>query len=221
MKKVINVNLAGKAFTIDEDAYTELSKYLKSLGRHFSKSQGHEDILYDIEVRIAELFEENNTGGPIVSMAKVEKIKNIMGTPEDFGAEESYASDFGSTSSSKKKARKKAKSTSSTGRRKLYRDPENKVFGGVASGLSNYFGMNDPLILRILLLVLFFGFGTGLLIYILLWILVPEAKTSSDFLAMRGEEINIDNIAKTVEESLDDLKGKIEEFGNDLKTRML
>jgi len=220
MKKVINVNLAGKAFTIDEDAYTELSKYLKRLEKHFSRSQGSEDIIYDIEARIAELFDENNTGGPIVSIAKVEKIKNIMGTPEDFGAADSYASDFGSTDSTKKKFRKKT-STSYNGRRKLYRDPENKVFGGVASGLSNYFGFKDPIILRIILVLLFLGFGTGLFIYILCWILIPEAKTSSDFLAMRGEEINVDNIAKTVEESFDEIKGKIEEFGNDLKTRML
>ena len=217
MKKVINVNLAGKAFTIDEDAYTELNKYLNNLERHFSRSQGSEDIIYDIEARIAELFEEDRTGGNIVSILKVNNMKSTMGMPEDFASDEKQ--DYSSSTSKKKK---KAKNKNATGhKRRLFRDPENKVFGGVAAGLTAYFGIKDPIILRIVILLLFFGFGTGLLIYIILWIAIPEAKSSSDFLAMRGEDINIDNIARTVEDGFNDLKDKFEEFGNDLNTRML
>jgi phage shock protein PspC (stress-responsive transcriptional regulator) len=216
MKKVINVNLAGKAFTIDEDAYTELNQYLNNLERHFSRSQGSEDIIYDIEARIAELFEEDRSGGNIVSMLKVDNMKSTMGMPEDFASDEKH--DY-TDSSDKKKKTKKKKSTGHS--RRLFRDPDNKVFGGVASGLSAYFGIKDPIILRIIILLLFFGFGTGLFIYVILWIAIPEAKTSSDFLAMRGEDINIDNIARTVEDGFNDLKDKFEEFGKDLKTRVL
>ena len=217
MKKVINVNLAGKAFTIDEDAYTALNKYLNNLEKHFSRSQGAEDIIYDIEARIAELFEEDRTGGHIVSLHKVNNMKTTMGMPEDF------ASDEKQTYSSR--ANKKTKSKTNTGTsghsRRLFRDPEHKVFGGVAGGLSAYFGFKSPTLLRIALILLFFAFGFGPLVYLILWIAVPEAKTSSDFLAMRGEDINIDNIARTVEDGFNDLKDKFEEFGNDLKTRML
>jgi phage shock protein PspC (stress-responsive transcriptional regulator) len=215
MKKVININLAGRAFTIDEDAYAELDKYLKNLDKHFSRSQGSEDIMYDIENRIAELFEEDRVGGPIVSLPKVNNMKLTMGMPEDFATDDTDG--FSKTSSKKK--RKKAKMDSGHSKR-LFRDPDNKVLGGVASGLAAYFGIKAPIIIRILLIMLFFAFGFSALIYIILWIAVPLAKTSSDFLAMRGEDINIDNIARTVEDGFNDLKDKFEEFGNDLKTRI-
>lgn len=215
MKKVLNVNLAGKAFTIDEDAYGALSTYLKSLERHFAHSQGTEDILYDIECRIAELFEEDMSNGLIVSMPKVNKVMDVLGRPKDFIEDENY------TSYSSKSSHKQSSKMTSRPRKKFYRDPENKVFGGVASGLSAYFGISDPVILRILFLLIGFSFGFGIILYFILWVAIPEAKTSSDFLAMRGEEINVDNIAKTVEDGFNDIKDKIEEFGKDLKTKVL
>ena len=142
-------------------------------------------------------------------------MKATMGMPEDFASDQ--------TEDLSKKAFKKKQKNSKTNSghsRRLFRDPDNKVFGGVASGLAAYFGIKDPIVLRILLIILFFAFGFGPLIYIVLWIAVPLAKTSSDFLAMRGEDINIDNIARTVEDGFNDLKDKFEEFGNDLKTRI-
>ena len=109
----------------------------------------------------------------------------------------------------------------SSANRRLFRDPENKVISGVASGLAAYFGINDPLIIRIGFLALFLGFGIGLIPYLVLWFAVPEAKSSADFLSMRGEEININNIAKNVEDGFKDLKTKIEDISKDFKTRVL
>ena len=125
-----------------------------------------------------------------------------------------------SSKQTKKSHTSRTGSTTSHNRR-LFRDPEHKVLGGVIGGLSAYYGFKSPILLRILFIALLFAFGSGPLIYIILWIVIPEAKTSSDFLAMRGEDINIDNIARTVEDGFNDLKDKFEEFGNDLKTRVL
>lgn len=215
MKKVVNVNLAGKAFTIDEDAYSELSQYLNKLSKYFSRSQGAEDILYDIETRIAELFEEEESGGPIISIARVEKIKQIMGSPIDFEDEDNYSSNH------KKKSSRQKSSHHNNGQKRFFRDPEDKVIGGVASGLAAYLGIGSALVMRIIFISLFLFFGFGLIPYLILWALVPEAKSSSDFLSMKGEEVNIDNIAKTVEEGIQDLADKIEDLGKNLKTKIL
>jgi len=214
MKKVININLAGKMFTIDDDAYAELNKYLNKLEKHFAKSQGTNDIIYDIEARIAELFDENTIGGPIVSMSKVEKIKTIMGMPEEFDTEESSKSSYRKEKSNVSKRSRKE--------RRFFRDPEDKWIGGVISGLSAYFGISNPIWLRILIvLITITTFGSLVAVYVVLWIVIPLATTSSDFLAMRGEEINIDNIAKTVEDGFHEIKDKVEDLGNEFRTKML
>ncbi|NNE27883.1 MAG: PspC domain-containing protein, partial [Saprospiraceae bacterium] len=170
MKKVININLGGRAFIINEDAYSKLDKYLKAIERHFSGSDGMDDILYDIENRIAELFEEDEKNGTIITIEKIEKVKSVMGRPEDFGGEE-YDEEEAQSKSYKKY-------TYRTGKR-LFRDPDDQVIAGVASGLSAYFGINDPIILRIVFVILGLS-GVGVLPYIILWIAVPAAKTSSD-----------------------------------------
>jgi len=203
MKKTVNINLGGRPFIIDEDAYKTLDNYLSSIERHFSKSEGFEDILYDIEARIAELFEENDNTGQIITSKKIEEIKSTMGRPQDFGAEEYSEPNNKSTHSN----------------RRLFRDPEDKVIGGVASGLTAYYGMKDTLLIR-LLFVLFGLFSIGLIVYVVLWIAIPKAKTSSDFLAMRGEKINIENIAKTVEDGFMDLKNTFDELHNDFKSKI-
>jgi phage shock protein PspC (stress-responsive transcriptional regulator) len=214
MKKVININLAGKMYTIDDDAYAELNKYLNKLEKYFAKSQGTNDIIYDIEARIAELFDENSIGGPIVSISKVEKIKKIMGMPEEFETEENSKSSYGKEKPNMSKQSRKV--------RRFFRDPEDKWIGGVMSGLSAYFGFSNPIWLRILIVIITITtFGSLVAVYIVLWIVIPLATTSSDFLAMRGEEINIDNIAKTVEDGFNEIKDKVEDLGNEFRTKML
>lgn len=208
MKKVIHINLAGRAFVIDIDAYDKLDRYLAAIERQFKRSEGFEDIMFDIENRIAELLEEDSPN-MVITASKVEMVIHTMGSPEDYGTEED-AEERTSKSIPKFKTGKK-----------LFRDPENKIVAGVASGLSAYFGISDPIIIRILFVISTMSGGLGLITYIILWIAVPQAETSSDFLAMRGEEINIDNIARTVEDSLKDLKDTIEDISKGIRTKML
>ena len=204
MKKVVNINLAGTKFTIDEDAYLKLDKYLSSINKHFSKSSGFEDIMYDIESRVAELFLEDRQGTDIITIGKVDNIEKVMGTPNDFGAVDDEAVQTARLQTNKR----------------FFRDPDNKVLGGVASGLAAYFGIEKPLFMRALILIISLS-GIGILPYLILWILIPEAKSASDKLAMHGEAINIDSIANVVEDSVTEIKDTIQDFSKNFKSMML
>jgi len=206
MNKVVNINLGGKKFTIDEDAFQVLDKYLNTINNHFSKSQGFEDIMYDIEIRLSELFEEAEGYGGIVSVKQVDQVMKIMGSPSDFGANESNA-----------KSQKNMNSHANP--KRLFRDPENKVIAGVASGLAAYMGIQDPLIVR-LGFVFFLCLGIGILPYILLWALVPKALTASDRLAMKGEKININTIGKNIEDGFEDIKETLEDLHKNFKEKV-
>ncbi len=206
MKKVVHINLGGKEFTINNDAYSVLENYLITIENHFSKSQGFEGILYDIEVRMGELFEEDNKHGNIIDMSKLDRVMNTMGRPEDF------------TDDDDEPVRSRKRSSGIKTGKKLFRDNENKVIGGVAAGLSSYFGINDPIFIRLFFVLLFLMGGSGFIAYLIMMIAIPKAETSSDYLAMKGEEINIDNIAKTVQESIIDIKDKFDDFSKGFKT---
>ncbi len=206
MNKIVNINLGGYPFTIDDNAYESLSKYLKTIDRHFSSSDGHDDIIFDIESRMAELLKEALPSGGIVTQKHVDDIIAIMGTPESFGAE----TDFEESSSSNH-------STGNTyNKKRLFRNPEDKYLGGVSSGLAAFFGVENANWVRLLFIILA-SMGMGVFVYILLWVFVPTAKTSSDFLSMRGEPINITTISKSVENELSDIKNKISDLGNEFK----
>lgn len=206
MNKIFNINLGGYPFTIDEDAYQKLDKYLKTVAKHFSTSEGCDEIVSDIESRIAELFNEHLKGRPIVSMREVEKVIAVMGTPEEFGASEGGQEQ---EEDQKQENRDSAKSWK-TGKR-LFRDPDEKVIGGVCSGLAAYFGVDDPVWVRIAFAIAFFT-GFGFVLYMVLWIALPEAKTSGDKLSMRGERIDVSNIAKQVEDEMNQLADTISEM---------
>lgn len=212
MNKTFNINLGSYPFAIDEDAYNYIQNYLETIRRHFSTSDGCDEILYDIEVRMAELFTEHLKGRAIISMKEVDEVIMIMGKPEDFGAEpmseqHSYSSNRG----------RKTDAKINTGKR-MFRDPDDKKIAGVCSGISAYFGIEDPLWIRLLFALLFFT-GTGVITYIVLWALVPEATSTSDKLAMRGEAATIENIAKVVETELSELGDKINEWSKDLGSK--
>jgi len=207
MKKVENVNIGGSPFYIDEDAYSKLTNYLNSIQRHFSKSEGHDEIIEDIEFRLAELFTEQIKPRKIITSKDLDAIIEIMGRPEDFGAEsyDDYAHE------SHENASDEYERNYRPGRR-LFRDGEDKVIAGVCSGLAAYFGFRDPIYMRILFVILFMS-GLAFFAYILLWIIVPKAKTASDRLAMTGQTINIESIAKQVEDELITLKDKVSDLG--------
>ena len=203
MNKTTSINLGGYFFHIDEDAYRKLSNYFDAVKRSLSPD-GREEIINDIESRISELFTEKlGTTKQVIGLKEVDDIISIMGQPEDYKIEdESPKNDFQSNFTS----------TSST--KKLYRDKDNSFLGGVLSGLGHYLGI-DPLWLRIIMVILFFGFGTGLVLYIILWILIPEAVTTSQKLEMKGEPINISNIEKKVKEGFNEISDKFSNLDHD------
>jgi len=208
MNKVFNINLGGYPFTIDEDAYEHLSNYLTSIHNHFRDSEGYEEITGDIEARMAELFQDQLSGRPIVTHKDVYTAISIMGTPEDFGAAplEEVVED------------KAERGTYKTGRR-LFRNPEDEVVGGVCSGLSAYFGIDDPVWIRIAWIVFTISGGVGIPAYIIKWIVAPKAETAGDRLAMQGKKINVSNIGKIVEEEIETFSSKMEDFGSEFQSK--
>jgi len=213
MNKIFNINLGGYPFTIDDDAYHTLDKYLSTIKRHFAKSEGCDDIIADIEIRIAELFNEHLKGQPIVGLREVEKVVTVMGTPEEFGATvEEDLTDHRQHDHTEKTSKKYT-----TGKR-LFRDPDEKVIGGVCSGLSAYFGINEPVWMRILFVFTFFT-GVGIMLYLVLWIAIPEAKSSGDKLSMKGEKIDVTNIARKVEEEINNLTNTISEMTKEFNSK--
>lgn len=208
MNKILNINLGGYALTIDDDAYEYLSSYLDSIRRRFSESEGRDEIVGDIEARLGELISQNMGSRTIVMLPDAEAAVAVMGKPEDFGGDDTVGS---STS------KKGGKTAVRTGKR-FFRDEEDAVVAGVCSGLSAYFGIQDPVWMRLLFVLLAFAsFGFWMPAYILIWILVPPAKSAADRLAMRGEQVNMDNIAREVEEGFDRIGKRVNEMGSTAK----
>ncbi len=208
MNKTVTINISGIIFHIEEDAYEALSKYLSTIKSYFSNTDGGNEIMSDIEARIAEMLQnKTNTVKQVVLMSDVEEVMNSMGKPEEFANdnESSHEKQFETTTNQ-----------NNSGIKRLFRDGDSKVLGGVCSGIGHYFGF-DPVWLRIALLLLFFFAGTGFLIYLILWIAVPEAKTTAEKLAMKGEKADINNISKTVKEEAEQLKKRMEKYGQDFK----
>ena len=201
MNKTVNINLAGTFFHIDENAYQKLQRYLEAIKRSFTDSQGRNEIIADIETRIAELFNERvENDKQVVSIKEVDEVITIMGQPEDYIVDEEIFED---------EPKQSYKSSRTDTTRKLYRDTENAYIGGVSSGLSHYFGI-EPLWIRLIWVLLFFGAGTGILVYILLWILMPAAETTSEKLAMSGKPVNITNIEEKVKEGFSNVKESLD-----------
>ncbi|GAA4899778.1 PspC domain-containing protein [Flaviramulus aquimarinus] len=194
MNKTVNINLAGIFFHIDEDAYLKLQRYLEAIKRSFTDSQGRSEIISDIEARIAELFNERvQNDKQVIRIKEVDDVISIMGQPEDYLVDDEIFEDEPQASYSKK---------SSSSSRKFFRDTDNSYISGVSSGLGHYFGI-DAIWIRLAWILLIFGAGTGILLYILLWILVPEAKTTAEKIMMTGEPVNISNIEKKIKDGLD------------------
>ena len=194
MNKTVNINLAGIFFHIDEDAYLKLQRYLEAIKRSFTDSQGRSEIISDIEARIAELFSERvQNEKQVISTKLVDDVIAIMGQPEDYLVDDEIFEDEPKSTSSSK----------STFSKKLFRDTDNSYIGGVASGLGHYLGI-DAVWVRLLWVLLALGSGgTFIFIYILFWVLVPEAVTTADKLTMTGEPVNISNIEKKIKDGFE------------------
>ena len=203
MKKTFNINIGGYPFTIDEDAYEHLKEYLDALHQHFQTYEGADEIISDIESGTAEILQARLENRTIVSMTDVQAAIARMGTPEDFGAETRFEEDMNYAKSNTSNSKYK------TGKR-LYINPDDKVIGGVCSGLTAYFGIEDPVWLRIAFALLAFGsVGIIIPIYIVLMIILPEPKTAAQKLEMRGEPIDVNSIARVVEEGIEGISNTI------------
>ena len=215
MNKVININLGGLPFVADDSAYEALAAYINGLRRHFANSEGCEEIVADIEARLAELFSDYLKGRQILTLADVKRAISVMGIPTEIDANATAEGAAAGTAQSAHTRSTGAQQTWNSGKR-LFRNPDDKVIGGVCSGLSAYFGIADPIWIRLAFVAIFLTFGFGILLYFLLLVIVPKAATAADKLAMRGETVNVNNIARTVEDGLGNLKDKLTELGGDL-----
>jgi phage shock protein PspC (stress-responsive transcriptional regulator) len=190
MKITVSINLGGYSFNIDEDAYAELKRYLKNLELHFAGEESSAEILSDIEARMAEIFRTKlNNYKQVINIDDVHQVISVLGTPEDISDNE------GPTFRTK---------FSSPGYHRMYRDTEHRVIGGVCAGIAAYWDL-EIWVVRLIFFVLLM-MGIGALVYIILYIVVPEAKTTAEKIEMRGDAVNINNIKDSVKKEFDTVR---------------
>jgi len=194
MKITVSINLGGYSFNIDEDAYAELKRYLKNLELHFAGEESSSEILSDIETRMAELFRiKITTFKQVINIEDVKQVISILGTPEDISdKEEPSAHD----------------KFSSPGYHRMYRDPDHRIIGGVCAGMGAYWNI-DPIIIRIIFVALALAGGLGVLVYLILYIVLPEAKSTAQKIEMKGNPVNIHNIKESVKKEFDSVRKNI------------
>ena len=212
MNKTVNINLGGMFFHIDEDAYLKLTRYFDAIKRSLNSSSGQDEIIKDIEMRVSELLtEKQKSEKHVVGLKDVDEVIAVMGQPEDYIIEDEEKSNQSFNNYGTRK------------HKKLYRDKEKGMIGGVATGLGHYFGIEAVWIKILFLVFVFAGFGTGILAYFVLWIVTPEAVTTSEKLEMTGEPVTISNIEKKVREEIESLSDRFKNadydaMGNQVKS---
>lgn len=210
MNKTLSIGLAGFSFTIEEHAYIKLSDYLNALRSSLDASEADE-VMHDIEIRMVEIFRDTMAKREVINDGDVEAVIAQIGSPEKIEEqEEAYYSEKNTRKTS-------AAGTEYTDKKQLFRDPERQKIAGVCAGLAAYFGM-DLTGMRLIwvgaFLFLWVAPGSSFLViilYFILWAVLPKAETASDFLKMKGKPLNFDNLK---EES-----SKIVQFANETTTR--
>jgi phage shock protein PspC (stress-responsive transcriptional regulator) len=191
MKITLSINLGGYSFNIDEDAYAELKRYIRNLELHFAGEESSSEILSDIETRMAELFRTKiTTYKQVITIEDVRQAESVMGTPEDISDNDGRS------------AREKF---SSPGYHRMYRDTDNRIIGGVCAGMGSYWDI-DSVIIRIIFVALILAGGIGALVYLILYIVLPEAKTTAQKIEMKGDPVNIHNIKDAVKKEFDTVR---------------
>jgi phage shock protein PspC (stress-responsive transcriptional regulator) len=186
MKKTININLAGFVFYIDEDAYEALQKYLNNIRTYLGNTEGKDEIIDDIESRIAELFSEKQK--QVITLTEVNEVIEVMGQPEDYMSEEEPEEKTAYQQSSKR----------------LYRDPDSTVLGGVCSGVGHYLNI-DAVWIRLIFLAMVWS-GVSILFYFILWAIIPKAETTAQKLEMKGKAATFSNIEDYVRKGYENVK---------------
>jgi phage shock protein PspC (stress-responsive transcriptional regulator) len=193
MNKTLSVNIGGMVFHVEESAFKELNSYLEAIKGYFTTSEGRDEIIQDIEARIAEMFHERlGDKRQVVTGEDVSHVISTLGRPEQYLLDEQMEQGEESQDQSDSQESKRSY-------RRLYRDPDDRIIGGVCAGVSHYVGL-DPIWLRLLFAISFFVFGSGLLLYILLIIIIPKAKTPSEKLEMKGERVSLSNLKKNFQD---------------------
>ncbi|HRR48884.1 MAG TPA: PspC domain-containing protein [Bacteroidales bacterium] len=183
MKKVINVGIGGRSFVIDEDAYQQLEKYLDKFRDKIGMGIQTKDVMEDLEQRIAELFSESlKSEQEVVNLSLVNKVISQLGMPDGSPVEEDFTSCVSGT-------------PNSVVTKRLYRDPDSRVIGGVCSGLAYYLNV-DVVLVRVLFCIAFMLGGVGFWGYIIFWIVTPLANTASKKCEMRGLSVTAENLRK-------------------------
>lgn len=187
MNKAITITLNGVIFNIEEDAYQRLSAYLEDIGRHLGDSGERQEIMPDIEASIAEKFSEKIKAGKMaITLADIEELISVLGSGQDFDNELD------------------ADKTQTKTPRKLYRNSDDAIIAGVCSGIAAYFNVAPTWIRLLFFISVFFG-GAGILVYGILWIVVPEAKTNAQKLEMKGNPVTFATIEQAVKKNLEEL----------------
>ena len=207
MNKTININLGGIFFHIDETAYQKLKRYIDAIRRSLSDDpKGRDEIIADIELRIGELLSERvKDVRQVVNESDIDEVVEVMGQPEDYLVdEEMFTDETGKTYNRERSSRKR-----------LFRDGDDKFLGGVSSGIAYYFDV-DVIWIRLAWLIATFGLGFGPLLYIILWIILPEARTTAEKLQMEGEPVTISNIEKRVRSEFEDASVRVKDAVDDV-----
>ena len=213
MKKTFTINLSGTVYHIDEDAYNLLDNYLENLKHYFRKEEGGDEIIDDIERRIAELCaEKQSSGKQIITIVDVEEIIAQIGKPEQMGCEDNDAHSHNDNHASNQTESPKTP-------RRLFRNPDDVVIDGVISGLAIYLGVDVTVARLLTLILLVLGCGTLIPIYIICMIVIPKANTAAEKLSMRGESVTIENIGKTVTNTFDKVANEVNDYVNSDKPR--
>lgn len=214
MKKTLTVNLGGSVFNIDEDAYELLDKYLTNLRIHFRKEEGSDEIMNDFESRISELLgERKRLGYEVINIGHVEDVIKRMGSPEEIfeegnpHAEKDIPLEEEGDETGKKK------------KKRLMRDSEDRILGGVASGIAAYLNIDPTAVRLALILLLFIPYIPVVIPYLILWLVMPLAQTATDRLIMRGKSVNLQNIGKSVTDGFEKTSAHINDYISSDKPR--
>lgn len=201
MKKTLSINLNNIVFNIDEDAYNKLNDYISRLDSHFKNVEGGNEIVSDIEARISEILSEKlSKHKAVITIEDIDIVIQTLGNPEDI---------INTDESEEKNSKENFTENNNSKKRKLFRDVDDRIIGGVCSGIAAYFDI-DTVLVRLIMIVSIFAFSP--LIYLVLWIVVPAALTTAQKLEMKGEKVNISNIEKTIKKEFEDVKENFKNF---------
>lgn len=190
MQQTISINLAGLVFHIEKDAFDQLKAYLEQIKKHLQDNESREEIMQDIESRIAEMFQDRlKSRKEVITQADFAYVRTTLGEPETFKtAHEGDAQDQNAT--------EPLTGNTYTRKGRIHRDLDNRVIAGVCSGIGQYYGF-DPIWLRLVFILALLLSGSGILIYLILWIIIPPAKTPTQKMEMRGERVTVSNIEQS------------------------